>query len=69
MVRRFFVGETQQMCKSGDKLKASPCEAALSVVAAQLDNVISALEAEQHEHAWELLHELRYMVRNVQMGG
>jgi hypothetical protein len=49
--------------------KANPCEAALSVVAAQLGNIISALEEEQLEYTWELLHKLRDMVRNVQMEG
>jgi hypothetical protein len=49
--------------------KANPCEAALSIVAAQLGNIIYALEAEQHEYVWELVHELRSAVRSMQMGG
>jgi hypothetical protein len=49
--------------------KANPCEGALSVVAAQLGSIISALEAEQHEYVWELVHELRGVVRSVQMEG
>jgi hypothetical protein len=49
--------------------EANPCETALSIVAAQLGSIISALEAEQHEYVWELLHELRDMVRSMQMGG